>query len=118
TGQLFRHAAGSDCSVVCQRLNGFTAETQRTQRTFFLPLRSLRLCGETTHMTPTPTPDTFSRLSAALNSTDPYVQGLLHLIGGLVVLLVALVLARFGKQWVVRLLVRGKVNLNVATLLG
>jgi small-conductance mechanosensitive channel len=34
------------------------------------------------------------------------------------VLLVTLVLARFSKGWVVRLLVRGRVNLNTATLLG
>jgi small-conductance mechanosensitive channel len=66
-------------------------------------------------MTPTPTPSIGERI---LNSTDPFVQGLLHLIGGLIVLLVALVLARFGKQWIVGLLVRGRVSLNMATLLG
>ena len=43
---------------------------------------------------------------------------MLNVIRGLVVLLVTLVVARYSKRWVVRLLVGGRVSLNTATLLG
>jgi len=66
-------------------------------------------------MTPTPTPNPFLGL---LNPTDPLVQWLVNGIRGLLVLLVALVLARFAKRWVVRLFARKNANLNLITLLG
>jgi small conductance mechanosensitive channel len=61
----------------------------------------------------TPTPP-FQYLSL----DDPTVQFILGIIRALVVLVVALGLARLGKIWVVRILTRSRVNLNMATLLG
>ncbi len=64
---------------------------------------------------PTPTPSPFSGL---LSPTDPLVQWLISGIRGLLVLLVALVLARIIRRWVVRLFARNNTNLNMAALLG
>jgi small-conductance mechanosensitive channel len=64
-------------------------------------------------MTPTPTP-----ILPRLTADDPIVQFLLSIIQGLVVLVVALVLARLARIWVVRILTRSRVSLNLATLLG
>ncbi len=66
-------------------------------------------------MTPTPTPVSYLQ---SLNTSDPVVQILLNVIRALLILVVALVLARFAKRWVVGLSSRSRVNLNVATLLG
>jgi small conductance mechanosensitive channel len=52
------------------------------------------------------------------SQSDPLVQTLLSIIRGLVVLVVALLLARYAKQWTVRLFARKRVSLNLATLLG
>ena len=52
------------------------------------------------------------------SSTDPLVQLLLNIMRALLVLVVALVLARFVKQWTVRLFAKSRVSLNLATLLG
>lgn len=51
-------------------------------------------------------------------SSDPLVQALINIMRGLLVLVVALVLARFVKRWTVRLFTKSRVNLNLATLLG
>src|SRR5688500_5490130 len=51
-------------------------------------------------------------------SPDPLVQALINIMRGLLVLVVALVLARFVKRWTVRLFTKSRVNLNLATLLG
>jgi small conductance mechanosensitive channel len=51
-------------------------------------------------------------------TSDPLVQTLLSIIRGLVVLVIALLLARYAKQWTVRLFARRRVSLNLATLLG
>jgi small conductance mechanosensitive channel len=64
-------------------------------------------------MTPTPTP-----FAGILPVDDPLVQVLINVIRALLVLVVALVIARYAKQWVVRLFTRSRVSLNVATLLG
>lgn len=53
-----------------------------------------------------------------LSPSDPLVQLLLNIMRGLLVLVVALVLARFVKQWIVRLFAKSRVSLNLATLLG
>ncbi len=53
-----------------------------------------------------------------LSLNDPIIQVLLGIIRGLVVLVVALILARFVKTWTIRAASRGRVNLNIATLLG
>ena len=63
----------------------------------------------------TPTPGPFAQL---FNSSDPLVMGLESLIRALLVLVVALVAARYVRLWVVRLFTRRRVGLNVATLLG
>lgn len=52
------------------------------------------------------------------STSDPLVQLLLNIMRALVVLVVALVVARFVKQWTVRLFTKSRVNLNLATLLG
>jgi len=52
------------------------------------------------------------------STSDPLVQVLINIMRGLLVLVVALVLARFVKQWTVRLFTKSRVNLNLATLLG
>lgn len=62
-------------------------------------------------MTPTPT-------TPFLSLDDPLVQALLTVIRGLGILVVALIVARFAKRWAVRALARGRVGLNVATLIG
>ncbi|MEO6458638.1 MAG: mechanosensitive ion channel domain-containing protein [Chloroflexia bacterium] len=51
-------------------------------------------------------------------TSDPLVQLLLNIMRGLLVLVVALVLARFVKRWTVRLFTKSRVNLSLATLLG
>lgn len=53
-----------------------------------------------------------------LSTSDPLVQILLNIMRALLVLVVALVLARFVKQWTVRLFAKSRVSLNLATLLG
>ena len=62
---------------------------------------------------PTPVPT-----SGFLTIDHPVVQVLLDIIRGLGVLVVALILARFVKGWTIRALTRGRVNLNVGTLVG
>jgi small conductance mechanosensitive channel len=57
-------------------------------------------------------------VSNFLTSGDPLTQILLNILEALVIVLVALVLARFAKGWTVRLLTRSRVNLSVATLVG
>ena len=52
------------------------------------------------------------------STSDPLVQLLLNIMRALLVLVVALVLARFVKQWTVRLFTKSRVSLNLATLLG
>ena len=64
-------------------------------------------------MTPTPTNST-----GFFSSGDPIVQFLINIGQGLAILLVALVIARFIKAWIVRILTRTKVTLSIATLLG
>jgi small-conductance mechanosensitive channel len=64
-------------------------------------------------MTPTPTTS-----AGFLNIDDPVVQFLLDIIKGLAILALALLIARFVKGWVVRILTRAKVTLSIATLLG
>ncbi len=66
-------------------------------------------------MTPTPTP-----IPQVPDVSGPIVQALFNVntIRGLAVLVVALVLARYSRRWVVRILTRGRVSINVATLLG
>ncbi len=68
-------------------------------------------------MTPTPTPFIQTYLQI-FSSSDPVVQGLLSAVRGLAILVLALVLARYAKHLVVRLLTRSRVSLNLATLLG
>lgn len=53
-----------------------------------------------------------------MSLNDPIIQVLLGIIRGLAVLVVALVLARFVKSWTIKAASRGRVNLNIATLLG
>ncbi len=64
---------------------------------------------------PTTTPTSFF---AFLNTSDPLTQILLNIVYALLIVLVSLVLARYGKSWMVRLLTRSRVNLSVATLVG
>lgn len=64
-------------------------------------------------MTPTPT-----KLSQYINTNDPVVQVLLNIIWGLVVLLAALLIARYSRRWVVRIFTRSRISINLATLLG
>src|SRR5690242_5139335 len=66
-------------------------------------------------MTPTPTPGPILQLESW---GDAIAQALPNLIRGIIILLITLLIARFIKRWLVSLLVRGKVNLSVATLLG
>ncbi|HEX9989779.1 MAG TPA: mechanosensitive ion channel domain-containing protein [Chloroflexia bacterium] len=56
----------------------------------------------------------------ALSLNDPLIQLLLNISRALLILGVALVLARVARRWVVRVLsrARGRVSLNTATLLG
>ncbi|MEO8287748.1 MAG: mechanosensitive ion channel family protein [Chloroflexota bacterium] len=72
---------------------------------------------ETPTPVPVPTPTAVSPF-AFLNSADPTTHVLVTIVEALLVLLVALALARYGKGWMVRLLMRGRVNVNVATLIG
>jgi small conductance mechanosensitive channel len=51
-------------------------------------------------------------------SSDPLTQILLNIGLALLILLVALVLARLAKRWIVRLLTRTTANTNVAALVG
>lgn len=53
-----------------------------------------------------------------LSAGDPLVQVLINVIRALVVLVVALVIARSIKRWVVSIFARNRANLNLATLLG
>ena len=53
-----------------------------------------------------------------MSLNDPIIQVLLSIIRGLAVLVAALILARFVKRWTIRAASKGRVNLNVATLLG
>ena len=64
-------------------------------------------------MTPTPTSS-----PGFFNLDDPIIQFLLRIIQGLLIVAVALLIARFVKGWVVRILTRAKINLGIATLLG
>jgi small conductance mechanosensitive channel len=52
------------------------------------------------------------------STSDPLVQLLLNIMRGLLVLVVALVLARFVKRWTVTIFTKSRVNLSLATLLG
>src|SRR5438552_17542266 len=63
-------------------------------------------------MTPTPTP-----IFGVFNPGD-LVPVLPALLRALLVLIVALMLARFARLWVVRALTRSRISLNLATLLG
>jgi small-conductance mechanosensitive channel len=67
---------------------------------------------------PAPTPATSASPLAFLFSGDPLTQIVVNVIEALLILLVTLVLARFIKSWLVRLFMRSRVNLNVATLVG
>lgn len=64
-------------------------------------------------MTPTPTP-----FIGIFNSNDQVAQVLIVVIRALFVFVVALILARIAKRWVVRIFTRSRVSLNLATLLG
>lgn len=68
--------------------------------------------------TPTPTPTPGPSTYGALRWDDPLVQGLVTIIRALVVFAIALVIARLVRTWTVRLLTRGRMSLNLATLLG
>lgn len=65
---------------------------------------------------PTPTPVPYFGLFGG--ASDPLVQTLINIIRGLIVFAIALLLANLAKRWVVRLFTRGRVTLNIATLLG
>jgi small-conductance mechanosensitive channel len=67
--------------------------------------------------TPVPAPTPGSALSF-LTSGDPLAQIVVNILEALFILLVALVLARFIKAWIVRIFTRGRVNVNVAQLVG
>lgn len=53
-----------------------------------------------------------------LTSNDPFTRFFVNLGMALLVMVITIVLARYGKGWLVRILTRSKINLNVATLLG
>lgn len=63
----------------------------------------------------TPTPES---IPGVLRPDDPLIIVLLNVMRGLAVLVVALIVARFAKQWTVRLFARSRASLNLATLLG
>lgn len=67
-------------------------------------------------MTPTPTAAPYFGLFGG--NPDPLLELLLSLMRALVILVVALVLANFVKRWLVRLLSRSRLSLNIAVLLG
>ncbi len=67
-------------------------------------------------MSPTPTVAPYFGLFGG--NPDPLVELLLSLIRGLAILVVALVVANFVKRWMVRLLSRSRISLNIAVLLG
>lgn len=70
-------------------------------------------------MTPTPTANAAaSSFFQLLSTSDPLLMILLNIIRALVILLLAIIIARYVKGWTVRLLARSRVNLNIATLLG
>ena len=73
-------------------------------------------------ITPTPLPvptPTASAILGILSPSDPLVPVLFDIGKALLILLIALILARSAKGWVVRLLTRGKrVNLSAASLVG
>lgn len=51
-------------------------------------------------------------------STDPLIQILFNVLRGLFILAIAILIARGIKFWIIRVLSRSKVSLNVSTLLG
>ncbi len=53
-----------------------------------------------------------------LDLNDPVIQVLLNIIRGLTVFVVALIVARYGRRWLIRFLTRSRMSLNLATLLG
>jgi len=53
-----------------------------------------------------------------MSFNDPFIQALLSIIRGLAIFAVALIVAHFVRRWTVSAARRGKVSLNVATLLG
>jgi small-conductance mechanosensitive channel len=57
-------------------------------------------------------------LIPTLDFNDPVVQGLLNVIRAMLVLVVALTLARFAKIWAIRFFSRARVSLNLANLIG
>jgi small conductance mechanosensitive channel len=59
----------------------------------------------------------FSPLGS-LSWDDPLIQFLLTIIRALAVLAITLLLSRFIRRWIVRLFGRGRINLNLATLLA
>lgn len=65
-----------------------------------------------------PTPIPGNPISEFLQTNDPLVGALLNVMRGLAILVVALVIARFVKGWTMRLFMRSRVSLNLATLLG
>ncbi len=67
-------------------------------------------------MTPTPTPAPYFGFFGG--NTDPLLELLFSVVRGLLILVVAVVAARLIKRWLVRLLSRGRVNLNIAVLVG
>ncbi|MFL5734630.1 MAG: mechanosensitive ion channel family protein [Chloroflexia bacterium] len=71
-------------------------------------------------MTPTPTPSPIPSITGqiAISANSGVPSFLIDLLTALVVLIVALVAARYGRFLIVRLFTRRRINLNVATLLG
>lgn len=68
---------------------------------------------------PLPTPTTTSTILGIISTSDPLVPLLFNIIRGVLILLVAILVAGAAKRWMVRLMTRGnKLNLNVASLVG
>jgi small conductance mechanosensitive channel len=68
-------------------------------------------------ITPTPVAGATS-ISGFFKSDDPIIIILLTIIWALVILLIALLVARYTRVWLVRLLARSRISLNIATLMG
>lgn len=67
---------------------------------------------------PTPTPTTVPYFGFFGDSPDPLVNLFFDLARALVILIVALFVARLVKRWVVHLFARSRVSLNIAVLVG
>jgi small conductance mechanosensitive channel len=67
---------------------------------------------------PTPEPTAVPYLGFFGGGPDPLVNVLFDLARALVILLVALFLARLVKRWVVHLFARSRISLNIAVLVG